>query len=61
MLRGGCSVLLGQLLLWPTFTHFFYFLIIFIVGLLDMINALPEFCSVVSDEICGLQNLCAAM
>ena len=30
----------------------------FIVGLSDMIYALPEFCSIVSNEICGLQRLC---
>lgn len=56
---GGCSVSLGPLLIWPISDHFFHFLITFIVGLLDTIYALPESCSVVSNEIRSLQNLCA--
>ena len=55
------SILLGPSLVWPAFGRFSYFLIMFIVGLLDLIYALPEFCSIVSNEICGLQRLRAFM
>ena len=51
----------ASLLVWPSFDRLFYFLIMFIVGLSDVIYALPEFCSIVSNEICGLQRLCVFM
>jgi hypothetical protein len=61
LLLACCSVLLGPSLVWTAFDRFSYFLIMFIVGLLDVIYALPEFCSIVSNEICGLQRLRAFM
>ena len=34
----------------------FQFLITFVIVLRDFIYALPQLCSVVSDEVCGLQR-----
>ncbi len=50
-----------SLLVWPSFDHLFCFLIAFIAGLSDVLYALPESCSIVSNEICGLQRLSALM
>ena len=61
LLLACYSVVLGPSVVWPAFGRFSYFLIVFIIGLLDVIYALPEFCSIVSNEICGLQRLCAFM
>jgi hypothetical protein len=61
LLLACCSVLLDPSLFWPAFDRFSYFLIMFIVGLLDAIYGLPEDCSIVSNEICSLQRLCAFM
>src|SRR5204862_175777 len=59
----GCPISIRlvrpPLLAFPSFDHIFYFLIMFIVGLCNTMYALPEFCSIVSNEICGLQRLCA--
>ena len=61
LLLACCSVLLDPSLFWPAFDRFSYFLIMFIVGPLDAIYGLPEDCSIVSNEICSLQRLCAFM
>ena len=37
------------------FGYIFYFLIMLIIVLCDLFYALPEFCSVVAHEICGLE------
>jgi len=37
------------------FGYIFYFLIVLIIVLCDLVYALPEFCSVVAHEICGLE------
>ena len=47
----------ASLLVWPSVDHLFHFLIMFFAGLVDVLYALPEFCSIVSNEICGLQRL----
>ena len=39
------------------FGYIFYLLIVLIIVLCDLVYALPEFCSVVSYEICGLECL----
>ena len=39
------------------FGYIFYFLIVLIIVLCDLVYALPEFCSVVAHEICGLERL----
>ena len=44
-------------MLWPSFGHLFEFLIMFVVGLADVIYALPEFCPIVSNEIRSLKRL----
>jgi hypothetical protein len=43
------------------FGHIFYFLIMFIIVLCDLIYAFPEFCSVVSPEICTALDAVNAM
>jgi hypothetical protein len=47
-----------SLLVWISLVRLFDFLIMFIVGLSDVIYAFPECCSIVSNDICGLQRLC---
>ena len=37
------------------FGYIFYFLIVLIIVLCDLVYALPEFCSVIAHEICGLE------
>ena len=37
------------------FGYIFYFLIVLIIALCDLVYTLPEFCSVVAHEICGLE------
>ena len=61
LLLACCGVLSASSLVRPGFDRFSYFLIMFIVGLLDAIYGLPEDCSIVSNEICSLQRLCAFM
>jgi len=60
-LAVSCTALLGLIMPLPRFDHIFYFLIMSIVVLCDLIYALPEFCSIVSEEVCGLQRLCVFM
>lgn|SRR5215831_3453311 len=45
----------------PLSTIFSISRLCFIVGFPNVIYALPEFCSVVSNEICALQRFCAFM
>jgi hypothetical protein len=49
----------ASLLVWPTIGHLFYVLVMLLVGLLDVIDAFPESCSIVPNEIGSLQGLCA--
>src|SRR5262249_3855735 len=58
--RGSLLKFEPGLLIRPAFDHFFRVLITFLVGLLDAINAFPQPFSIVPNEICRLEGLCAS-
>lgn len=55
---GSLQLLSVSLLIGTSFDQLFHCLALFLVGVFDFLYAFSEFCSVVSNKICGLQNLC---